>query len=111
MLSPEERKAYLEWRRKQYPEHYALKARVLNAKKKGIKDPEKYARERLLAQKRFKEQLKLEEEFPWLRIGRLANEKKKQREKTNARSARKRKLKKSESYIEKLIALEKELSK
>lgn len=50
MLTPEEQKAKAKWLREHYAEHYRFKARVYNARKKGIKDPEKHAAEQMKAE-------------------------------------------------------------
>lgn len=78
MLSPEERKAYSEWRRKQYHEHFQFVRQVRNAIEKGIPNAQEY-----VIQKRKEELLQKETEAtnPWARMQRLAQERKQRYEK------------------------------
>lgn len=78
MQTPEERKAYAEWRRKQYPEHFRFVRQVKSAIEKGIPNAQEY-----VIQKRKEELLQREAEAtnPWARIRRLAQEEKQRYEK------------------------------
>lgn len=117
MQSPEERKAYTDWYRKQYADHIKFQRRVRALRKQGVKNPEQAVFEEQRQKRDFEARLELEKEFEWLRIGRLQIEKKQKAEKAKAKAEAKarekakkkeaaRRLKQSEDYVAMLIALE-----
>ena len=115
MQTPEERREYIRWYRKQYAEHIKYRRRVQRLRKQGIADPEAFIEAERQEAERRAEMQKWEREFPWLRLSRLAVEaqanaeakvkKAKNRQKAQEQQERK---KASEDYVAMLIALEEE---
>lgn len=106
MMTPEERREYTKWRNTTYAEHKKFRARVNTLRKRGIQNPEEVALQERKKAKELAEIKELEEEFPWLRVGRLREEKREKDEARKKRAEERRRLKESEDYVNRLIALE-----
>ena len=111
MQSPEEKRAYREWQRKNYGEHFRYREKVKRLLKKGITDPDKYIAEENARKKELEERRELEREFPMLAIGRKIMERHAWEEAHADEIKAKKRLKESEDYLNRLIALEEKAKK
>ena len=106
MRTPEEQRAYRNWRRAYYKEHYRFRNRVKALRKKGVNNAEEVAINERKKAKELQERKALEKEFPWLLAARVNAEKQAKKEKKRKEEEKRERLKRSEDYVNMLIALE-----